>query len=659
MDVQRISRGCNSTASSHTLLTNQQGLYAFQVDFPTGMNGRPSSTGQNPSAVVKERSCSQSPHLLWTLPQKRSNQSLTSERFGDLEAHPRASSGISSAKRLKGPTTAPLPDPPSSYDIANTTRLSRPFLDSFDSETVSPERAAPAEFPGDQLNPDRPKALRSPFEYTQRLVTSHIDPNAKKDIKHLDANETVPSEKSSRYIYYAPTNCYNKPDQGVHFKVPSRQLSYGDPSREIAPRYLHKTKGSWELRHEAERHAEDYNLELCSDNTLDTSATRPYPSEGKWSKPRLWLDLSEQEDMIQEAHAVTIRTSPSKPQVVSTSSHRPAINLCETMMTVCPDRGHSIPYPDTPPPTPASSQSMVGLGIESAAADWKYDEAYKRIKARPTWTQTSPSSNPSLTGTARRVAPERTPPLRAGTPKPTASTQPQLSELTSWIITELEASVASEPHVNLQLDSPVILQLCLPAGQRRVPKKTISTLPLSRYSNFNGPLSSHPTHPSGKLPPHVNTLQASSIPFTTLIMRSLHDIFPHAASQVLSSLQAIYLALHYVTAIRQPSPSSSSSPSSHSMPYIPSKARAMLGLQTPTTRPGLPASWTRPETQGWRARLEDLECKLSNEAVRVVRVCQGSHLDKDESLVKAIGQVITLGQEDAHRSSQPTRFGDP
>ena len=323
-------------------------------------------------------------------------------------------------------------------------------------------------------------------------------------------------------------------------------------------------------------------------------------------------------------------------------------------MPVCPDRGHAIPYPDTPPPTPASSKSMVGLGIESAAADWKYDEAYRRIKTRPTWTQTPPSSNPSSTGTVRCVAPERTPPPRAGTPRPMASTQSQLSELTSWIITELEASVASEPQVKLQLDSPVILQLCLPAGQRRVPKKTISTLPLSRYSHFNGPLSSHPTHSSGKLPLHVTSPQVSSTPVTNLTMRSLHDIFPHAASQVLSSLQAIYLALHYVAAIRQPSPSSCSSPSSHSMPYIPSKARAMLGLQTPTTRPGLPASWTRPETQGWRARIEDLECKLSSEAMRVVRICQGSHLGKDESLVRAVGQVINLGQEGAHRSNWPT-----
>lgn len=306
MDIQRISRGCNFLESSHTLLAKQQGLNAFQSDFQASMNGRPSSTGHTPSAVVKERSYSQPPHILWTLPQKRSNQSLSPERVGDPEAHPTAFSGIYSAKRLKGPKTAPLPGPSSSYDNTITTGLSRPFLDLFDSETVSPERAAPAEITSDQLDFDRSETLRSPFEYTQRLVTSHVDPNAKKDIQCLDANEAVPSEKFSRYIYYAPTNCYNKPDQalGVHRKVPNRQLSYGDPSREIAPRCLHKTKGSRELRHEAERHAEDYNLEMCSDSTLDPSTAVPYHSERTWSRPRLWLDLSEQEDTIQEAVSI-------------------------------------------------------------------------------------------------------------------------------------------------------------------------------------------------------------------------------------------------------------------------------------------------------------------------------------------------------------------
>lgn len=81
-------------------------------------------------------------------------------------------------------------------------------------------------------------------------------------------------------------------------------------------------------------------------------------------------------------HAITIRPSRSKPRVVSTPRRRATINPSETT-PVCPDRGLSIPYPHTPPPTPASSESLVDLAKESAV-DRKYDVAYERIKARQT-----------------------------------------------------------------------------------------------------------------------------------------------------------------------------------------------------------------------------------------------------------------------------------
>lgn len=356
-------------------------------------------------------------------------------------------------------------------------------------------------------------------------------------------------------------------------------------------------------------------------------------------------------------HAVTIRTSPSKPQVISTPRRRAPVNTFATPTAVCPDRGLSNPYPHTPPPTPASSESAIGLGIKSTV-DKKYDEAYERIKAKSTWTQTPPSSNSSSTGTVRHFPQEKTSPVRADSPRPTTHVQPQLSKVDIWTISELEASVASIPHVNLQLDSPVILSIRLPAEQRRVPRKKPPTLPLSRYSNFPGPLSSHPTQSSVELP-----LQASSspnIPFlpTDTIMRSLRIIFPDPSLQVLSSLQATYLALHHISTIRLPSPSPSSSPfhciETHSplppnMSYIPVKARAMLGLQTPTTRPGLPLSWTRPESRGWRERIEDLEWKLRSEVARLVSMCQGSDLGKNEALIRAVGQVVRFGQEETSR----------
>lgn len=347
--------------------------------------------------------------------------------------------------------------------------------------------------------------------------------------------------------------------------------------------------------------------------------------------------------------------------MISTPRRRAAIDTLETRTPLCPARGLSIPYPHTPPPTPASSESVIGLGIESVV-DRKYDEAYERIKAKSTWTQTPPDSNPSSASTVRRVPPERAPPVRADTPRPTAPVQPQLSELTSWIITELEASFASIPQVTLQLESPAILQICLPAGQRKVPRQTPPTLPLGRYlsrhSNLNGPLSSHPPRSSSEFHLEAASPRLCPILTTDITMRPLRIIFPHASSRLLSSLQATYLALHYISTIHLSLPPSCSSPfsctethspSSPNLSYIPAKARAMLGLQTPTTRPGLPASWTRPETRGWRERIEDLESKLRNDAVRLIRLCEGSDLGKNEALVRAVGQIVRFGQEDACR----------
>ena len=283
-------------------------------------------------------------------------------------------------------------------------------------------------------------------------------------------------------------------------------------------------------------------------------------------------------------------------------------------------------------------------------------DLHKSVKARPTCTQTTPNSNLLSTATVRRV-PTHTPhQTRAITPRPAAPHRLQLTDVTSWIIAELEASLASIPPISLRLDSPVILQICLPAGQRRVPRLTLPTLPLSRFPVFDGPLSSHPTHS-----PFGSDLQATSppIPPSPTHLRSLRIVFPHASSQLLSSLQATYLALEYVSTIHLSSPSSSSplfhaethSPLSTNMPYIPAKARAMLGLQTPTTRPGLPPSWTRLELRGWRERIEKLEGKLAREVVRFVRVCEGSDLGENEALVRAVGEIIDFEQEKLRRST--------
>ena len=327
------------------------------------------------------------------------------------------------------------------------------------------------------------------------------------------------------------------------------------------------------------------------------------------------------------------------------------MNSFGTTTPLYPDRVLPIPCPHTPPPTLSSRKSPFGLGIESNL-DNGFDDLHKSAQVRPTCTQTTPNPNLLPTATVRRVPTDTPPQTRANTPRPAAPDRLQLTDVASWIIMELE----SIPPISLRLDSPVILQICLPAGQRKVPRQTIPTLPLSRISAFDGPLSSHPTHP-----PFGSDLQATSppIPPSPTHLRSLRIVFPHASSQLLSSLQATYLALQYVSTIHLPSPSSFSPlcyaethpPLSTNMPYIPAKARSMLGLQTPTTRPGLPASWTRLELRGWRERVENLEGKLRREAVRFVRMCEGSDLGENEALVRAVKEIIDFEQEKSRRST--------
>lgn len=303
MDVQHISSGAFSESFLKSLI-KQQELSAFQFCFPTGTNSRPFSTGHdNRTTIMEGRSCWQPPDLLRNLPRKRSNQSLTSGRAeGPDGSHMRAFSGSYSAKRLKGAIVPPSPNSPSPCNDVVQTSVSQPLPDSLEAQPVSPERANPAEATGDQINSDRPKTLRSPFEYIQELVPNQADPAAKTDVQRFPSNSSVLCEDSLGYVYYAPTNPSDKTSQPseAHRRIPRRQLSYGDPFSKPGPRSLHKTTGSWELRHEAERHAEEYDLDSLSKSTSNASAARPFHSDPVRSKPRIWLDLSEG-DKIEEA----------------------------------------------------------------------------------------------------------------------------------------------------------------------------------------------------------------------------------------------------------------------------------------------------------------------------------------------------------------------
>ena len=306
MDTQQLSRKYSFSKSSLTLPTAQQEFRTFQSSTPVGTNGRPVRTGHSDRiTVVEKQSNSQLSHLSWSLPQKRSNQNPSLGRVAGLEeSDTRAFSGVYSTKRLKGPITPPLSSPVASCNRVAASGLSRPFLDTSEAKIQSLEQMDSIDATDDLLGFRHPNCLQSPFAYTQDPVTRRINRTAKNCIQRIDHNEPMSSKNSSGYFYFAPANSSDKTNQALDapHMVPRRQLSYVDPPSKPRPRSLHKSTGSWELRHEAKRHTEDCNIQPRSDSTL---IARPYHSEPIRSKPRLWLDLSEQKDEIKKAVSIS------------------------------------------------------------------------------------------------------------------------------------------------------------------------------------------------------------------------------------------------------------------------------------------------------------------------------------------------------------------
>ena len=291
---------------------------SLDFGFPAGTDRKPISTEHdNKITMVGNRDHPQSPRLLRSLPQKRSNQSLTSGSSRDSsESRPGAFPSSYSVKRFKGPITPPSSSPLTSCKSVVTAGFSRPLPDFPEAEPLLLEQADAI---NDQLESDRPKPLRSPFEYSRELATNQINQNAKRDIQRFGSRRPLLSGNSLRYMYFAPTNFSDTQALNTPCRVPHRQLLYHDTSSKSGPRFLHKSTGSWGLRHEAERHA-DYNLACRSNSTSYASTDRSYQSEPKWSISRLWPELLDKENEIQEAVSIQklVRRQTSSPKSVLT-----------------------------------------------------------------------------------------------------------------------------------------------------------------------------------------------------------------------------------------------------------------------------------------------------------------------------------------------------
>ena len=290
-------------------------------------------------------------------------------------------------------------------------------------------------------------------------------------------------------------------------------------------------------------------------------------------------------------------------------------------------------------------ESAIGLGIDifRGQKQEKQQQAFQGIKARKIWETTT--TNPATTVRYRG------PFSRPGNPIPPPTLLPPLSESTTQILFDLDTILNS--NTSLHLSSPVIQKIRLSSAHTKQ-RRTPPTIPHSRFSAFGPPprsLSSQaPTiHPnSASSAAHITT-QMSFYSKYNPTLRILSTIFPYATRSLLSTFHATNLALHYVHNISLPPQHNYPREHGTDIPFIPSKARVILGLQMPGPRTPLPSHWVelRGEGMGWRERIEKVKGGLRRELGRVLRECVGCDLAVvvEEVMVRAVGEVIRLAEQ--------------
>ena len=245
------------------------------------------------SALAERRSFMAAPHL--TLSRKRPIRNLVVEHAQDAQASDAMSLSPSRpSKRSKEPRAALSPHPQHSmtYESANDT--SRRLL-----QRSGPAKACAAEQDQQASLNDQSKSagfrtLSSPIIIKGSLES--LGPYRKQDFMDYSA-----LADQSKYLYYPPTN----PSEGArqfsrtHDGGPYRRLSYGASPSTPGPRVSHKITDSPDSGRKASLHVKR-NGYLCSYNQRpEAIQAKSWNSESSQTKPRLWLDLAEDE-AIQE-----------------------------------------------------------------------------------------------------------------------------------------------------------------------------------------------------------------------------------------------------------------------------------------------------------------------------------------------------------------------
>lgn len=252
--------------------------------------------------LAERRSCSHLPPL--QLSSKKRSISVTSEHvpYGD-DVYSRHVSPTPLAKRKKEPLVQQQLGCRPFEDRVKTARC----LEWQESQQPLVHETA---LPGDRVTSPAPNALTdskgllSPIKLGPQLTTDGIS-------TRTTTSHHIPSVL--KYEYYPPTNPSD--GQGLSTTLyktgPRRKLSYGEALSHPQPRSLHKSTGSAELRSEAG---------WCTANGSDRSwfndessipAIKPWYSEPPRAKPRLWLDLAEDGERIEEAVSIlSLRENP-------------------------------------------------------------------------------------------------------------------------------------------------------------------------------------------------------------------------------------------------------------------------------------------------------------------------------------------------------------
>lgn len=368
---------------------------------------------------------------------------------------------------------------------------------------------------------------------------------------------------------------------------------------------------------------------------------------------------------------MTTVTSPSRPRLVTISPRTPLSKkvLSQPVTPLISPRALVSAFsPDTPPETPD-----VANPSEEAA-----EPTRQNVKAQPLASLDPKSYYPFTPPNSRIPTPFEKITTSSSACLPDHScwgppTMTQLGPSTAWILHELEMLLADFPTPTLRLNSPVIRRIRAVTSGVVVPdisaRHRSSTAPHSRYSPYR-PLSSHPMSP--QFSPYRDespwSIYPSRAPEADPTAVALRAVFPQARPYQLDSLQATYLALHFIINLPSSDFAVASASDTAAAPYataaepsrsssvvsnVPPKARAMLGLDSPVRSPTPVAS---PATSWFRAnspeldsevkeRLENVELLLETCVRKILVEIEGRPLGKlDEALVRAVAEVIKMGE---------------